>query len=175
MIKRYNFVVSLLGISVLLGGCAETGPNTQKGAVNGAAMGALAGAIIGNNSGGGSHNGATGAAIGALAGALIGGTMGNQMDHERGTIYTSEAQARTNTVIVATPPAPPPVPSEVIPDRPAPGAVWVGGYWQYNQNSRYEWVSGSWEMPPPNCSAFVPPHWQPDGNGFVYVLGYWRV
>src|SRR5262245_57938420 len=77
----------------LLGGCAGTGPNTQRGAVGGAALGALAGAIIGNNSG--SHNGAAGAAIGAVAGGLAGGTIGNSIDNERGTTYTSSSQATT--------------------------------------------------------------------------------
>ncbi len=166
-------LISFLTLSVLCGGCADTGPNTQQGAVGGAALGAIAGAIIGNNSG--NHSAGNGAVVGALAGALIGGTMGNQVDHERGTIYTSESQARSNLVLAEPPPPPPSMPSEVIPNRPVDGALWVSGYWYFNQNERYEWVPGRWEMPPPSCHAFVAPHWAREGNGFVYVRGYWRV
>ena len=39
-------LISFLTLSVLCGGCADTGPNTQQGAVGGAALGAIAGAII---------------------------------------------------------------------------------------------------------------------------------
>ena len=67
------------------------------------------------------------------------------------------------------------MPSEVIPRRPADEAVWVGGYWIYNSNGRYEWAPGRWEIPPPRCRAFVPPHWARRSNGYIYMQGYWRL
>ena len=162
-----------LALSLLFAGCAnEPGPRTQQGAVGGAALGALGGAIVGNNSG--SHNGASGALVGAIAGALIGGAIGNETDLRERDVYTSEREART-TYIVAEPPPPPSIPSEVIPRRPTEEAVWVGGFWMYNSNGRYEWAPGRWEVPPPRCRSYVPPHWARQGNGFVYMHGYWRL
>ena len=95
---------------------------------------------------------------GAIAGALIGGAIGNEADQRNAAVYTSEREA-TTTLIMADPPQPPAMPSEVIPRRPAAEAIWVGGYWLYNANQHYEWVPGRWTIPPPRCREFVPPHW----------------
>ena len=172
MNSKHTLLIAALTLSAFTSGCVGTGPNTQQGAMTGATLGAIAGAIIGNNSG--NHSAGNGALVGALAGGILGGTMGNQIDHERGTLYTSEQQA-TTTYVVANPPPPPFLPTEVIPVRPDPAAVWVGGYWVFNSNRRYEWMPGRWEFPPPNCRVFVPPHWARQGEGYVYVQGYWRV
>ena len=171
MTSKHSLLISTVALAAL-SGCVGTGPNTQQGALTGASLGAIAGAIIGHNTG--NHSAGNGALVGALAGGVIGGTMGNQIDHERGTIYTSEEQA-TTTYVTADPPPPPFLPTEVIPIRPDPAAVWVGGYWVFNTNRRYEWMPGRWEIPPPNCRVFVAPHWARRGEGFVYVRGYWRV
>jgi hypothetical protein len=172
MRPKHAFLITALTLSALNSGCVGTGPNTQQGALTGATLGAIAGAIIGNNSG--NHSAGNGALVGAIAGGILGGTMGNQVDHERGTIYTSEQDATTG-YIVAEPPPPPFLPTEVIPSRPDPVAVWVGGYWVFNSNRHYEWVPGRWEIPPPQYRVFVTPHWERRGEGFVYIRGYWRV
>jgi hypothetical protein len=151
-------------------GCVGTGPNTQNGAVAGGALGALAGAIIGNNSGG--HNALGGAAIGAVAGAIAGGTIGNSVDHQNGTIYHSEYEATTNVAVPSVPPPPPP-PAELQTAQPTPSAVWIYGFYDFD-GYRYNWVPGHWEIPPPNCVAFVRPHWRYRGGTYVYVRGYWR-
>src|ERR1035437_6838561 len=106
-----------LTITMLGAGCVGAGPNTQQGAVGGAAPGAGAGAIIGNNSRG--HDSVGGALLGGLVGAIAGGAIGNSLDHQRGTIYTSEAQATTEYA-VATPPRPPAPPREAMIARSAP-------------------------------------------------------
>src|ERR1700761_4436672 len=108
MSQHKTLLVLSAGLALLLGGCEGTGPNTQNGAVAGGVLGAIAGGIIGNNSGG--RNAVGGALIGGAIGAIAGGTIGNQIDHERGTIYTSQAQA-TTTVVYAQPPPPPPPPT----------------------------------------------------------------
>ena len=169
---KTNHTVFLVGLSLLpmLSGCVGTGPNTQQGAVGGAALGALAGAIIGNNSGG--HNGAGGALIGALVGGVAGGTLGNNADHERGTLYQSEAEATTNVVVQEPPPTPAPR-IEVITPRPSAGMVWIDGYWGYAGRG-YVWFPGYWIMPPPRHRAYVTPHWVRRGPAYVYVQGYWR-
>ncbi len=164
-------LVASLALASLLTGCVGTGPNTQQGVVGGAALGALAGAIIGNNSG--NHNGAAGAAIGAVAGGIAGGTIGTSIDHERGTLYTSEQQATTN-VVVAQPPPPPPPPADVVVMQSGPGTVWIPGYWAYD-GYRYVWIGGRWARPPHHrYHAYVSPHWERRPSGYVYIQGYWR-
>lgn len=163
---------SLLTAIIVCSGCQNTGPRTQEGALGGAVLGALGGAIIGNNSGSG--NSESGALVGAIAGAIIGGAIGNEADQREESVYTSEREA-TTTILMAEPPPPPGMPSEVIPRRPSHDAVWVGGYWVYNSNGRYEWAPGRWEIPPAHCRAFVPPHWARRNNGYVYMQGYWRM
>ncbi len=170
--KHSQSYILALTLSALFTGCVGTGPNTQQGAVAGGAAGAVAGAIIGNNSRG--HNTAGGALVGGLIGAVAGGTIGNSLDQQRGTLYHTEAEARTR-VVVAEPPPPPPPEREVIVERPAPDAIWVRGYWAYTgEGRRYVWVAGHWEAPQPQYRTFVQPHWSRQGDGYVYVQGYWR-
>jgi len=169
--NKYTSLIASLTLVMLGAGCVGTGPNTQQGAVGGAALGAVAGAIIGNNSR--SHNAVGGALIGGAAGAVAGGAIGNSIDHQRGTIYTSEAQATTDVVAQAPPPPPPP-PREVVVVRPAPEMIWVGGYYAYGPRGGYTWVPGHWERPPGRYRSYVAPHWAPRGRSYVYVQGYWR-
>lgn len=69
---RWPFVFLLLSLSVLLGSCASTGYNTQKGAILGGAIGALAGQAIGRNT--------EGTLIGLAGGTLLGAIVGNAQD-----------------------------------------------------------------------------------------------
>ena len=59
------------------------------------------------------------------------------------------------TVIVTH--QPPEAITEVPPDQaPEAGAVWVPGYWAWDDDSTdFLWVSGCWRVPPSN-SAWVP-------------------
>jgi hypothetical protein len=168
--KTNTPLILTLALALPLTGCVGTGPNTQQGAVTGGAIGALAGAVIGNNSR--SHDTLGGAVIGGIAGAIAGGAIGNSLDHQRGTIYTSEAQATTSYAVEAPPPPPAPVREVIIVQR-EPETVWVSGYYIYESRG-YAWVPGHWERPPPRCNAFVAPHWQRHSGSYVYVEGYWR-
>ncbi|MBS0663345.1 MAG: YXWGXW repeat-containing protein [Verrucomicrobia bacterium] len=108
-----------------------------------------------------------------MAGGIAGATIGNSLDHERGTLYTSEAQATTDYVVAQPPPAPP-IQREVVVVQPAPGMVWVQGYWAYD-GYRYVWIGGRWVRPPHrHYRAYVAPHWEYRGRGYVYIQGYWR-
>lgn len=169
--KTKPVIVLSLGLSVLLSGCVGTGPNTQQGAVGGATLGALVGAIIGHNSRGGDAVG--GAVLGGIAGGIAGGAYGNSIDHQRGTIYTSERQATTDMVVEEPPPVPM-APREVVEVRPAADAVWVPGYWAYAGGRRYTWVAGYWTVPPPHYRRYVPPHWRQRAGTYVYIQGYWH-
>ncbi len=53
--------------------------------------------------------------------------------------------ATTDYVAVTFPPRTPPV--EVVPPRPAKGAVWIDGSWEWAGN-RYGWRFGTWTVPP---------------------------
>jgi hypothetical protein len=171
MSQHKSLLILATGLSLCFAGCEGTGPNTQGGAVTGGVLGAIAGGIIGNNSGG--HNAVGGALIGGAIGALAGGAIGNQMDHERGTIYTSQDQA-TTTVIVAQPPPPPPPPQEYASPQPSPDAYWVPGHYNWDGN-QYVFVSGYWTVPPQHYHQYVESHWVVRGDGrYVYVRGYWR-
>lgn len=170
--KPSLLILGLLSVATFLTGCVGVGSNTQQGAFGGAAVGALAGAIIGNNSG--HRNAASGAVIGGIAGAALGGTIGNSLDHQHGTLYTSEKQATTQ-VVVAQPPTTPPPPARV--NRPRPTgrtAIWVEGHWLYDGRGAYVWIPGSWTTPPPRYRYYVAPHWSRHHRGYVYVQGYWR-
>jgi hypothetical protein len=169
--KAPSTFLPTLALAGLLSGCVDSGPNTQQGAVGGAALGAIAGAIIGNNSGG--HNAGTGALIGAAAGGIAGGTIGNSLDHERGTVYTSESQATTQYV-VAQPPAPPPPQPEVVVYSPGPEHVWIPGYYAYDGRA-YVWIGGRWARPPhQHYHNYRAPHWENRGGSYIYIQGYWH-
>ena len=64
---------------------------------------------------------------------------------------------------------PPPRVVRVLPARPGPEFVWVGGYW-YPAGARYAWHAGYWARP-----AFVGARWTaPRYFGGHYYGGYWR-
>jgi phage tail tape-measure protein len=154
-------------------GCSSSS-NTQRGAAGGAAIGAVAGAIVGNNRGSG--NAASGAAIGAAAGAIAGGAIGNRADRRErsASAYGYEDAAVTNIYIEGSPPVPPAPLAESITRQPSADALWIPGYWTFENGNRYEWVSGRWEIPPRGAHAYYPPYWKREGNGAVYVRGHWR-
>jgi len=173
---RKTLVASSLALSALLTGCVGTGPNTQQGAVTGATLGAIAGAIIGNNSHGSSSG--QGALIGALAGGALGGTIGNAKDHEDGTLYgyprpEHAGYYRTTAVVQSAPPAAPAPLADVVTPSPAPNALWVPGYWNYN-GSGYTWTAGHWEIPPPASTTYIASHWETRNGANVFVRGYWQ-
>jgi len=175
--KQSALVVAVLVASVSPG-CSSNPSNTQRGAAGGAAVGALAGAIIGNNRGSG--NAASGAAIGAAAGAIAGGAIGRNADRQQqragaSSAYDSEeAGATTNIYVEGAPPVPPAPLAESISPQPASNAVWIPGYWSYDNGGRYTWLNGHWEIPPAGARIYQPPQWRRQGNGYVYVRGYWR-
>jgi hypothetical protein len=69
---------------------------------------------------------------------------------------------------------PPRRPEELSPtSQPFPDAVWLPGYWVW-QNDQYVWLNGRWERPPHPGAAWVEPRWEQRENGYVFVEGYWR-
>lgn len=67
--------------------------------------------------------------------------------------------------------APPPTQVEVIGVAPAPGYVWISGYWNW-VGGRHVWVSGRWA--PPRAGYYWVPHvWVHTGVGWHLREGYW--
>lgn len=119
-------MVVILGMALILAGCAEPLTTREQVTLAGAAVGAGTGIILGHASG---HSGA-GAIIGGVAGAVGGALIGDAMQsaEHRGVQGPPPQQ-----VVVAPPPPPPqqvvmapPPPQQVIvvpPPRPVPVVV----------------------------------------------------
>jgi hypothetical protein len=69
--------------------------------------------------------------------------------------------------------APPPPQVEVVGVAPAPGLVWIGGYWNW-VGGHHVWVAGRWDAPPPGYHVWVPHRWVPYRGGWRLQRGHWR-
>ena len=80
---------------------------------------------------------------------------------------------RSDQASMAAPEAPPVSIDEVPPDvRPAE-AVWIPGYWFWDELSDdFVWLSGVWRVPPPG-QQWVPGYWQRLDNGARWISGFW--
>ena len=81
--------------------------------------------------------------------------------------------AATAGVFVSINIAPPPLPVYVQPPIPAPGYLWVPGYWAYDDDGGYYWVPGTWVEPPFSGALWTPAWWGWDGGVYVFHSGYW--
>jgi hypothetical protein len=96
------------------------------------------------------------------------------------TVIQQPAPAQiVTTAPVATPPvlvlkeAPPPPRYEPMTPQPASDHVWIPGYWAW-QNGQRLWMAGHWEIPPHTGARWVSPRWERQGDGYVFVQGYWQ-
>jgi hypothetical protein len=78
------------------------------------------------------------------------------------------AQAAWRGVVVVAPPAPV---VETIGVAPAPGYVWLGGYWDW-VGGRHVWVPGRWAPPRPGYH-WVPHGWVHGPEGYRLHPGHW--
>jgi hypothetical protein len=69
--------------------------------------------------------------------------------------------------------APPPLPVYVQPLIPAPGYLWVPGYWAWDDDVGYYWVPGTWLLPPEPELLWTPGYWGWDDGYYVFHQGYW--
>ncbi|MFC4762865.1 YXWGXW repeat-containing protein [Dyella koreensis] len=75
-------------------------------------------------------------------------------------------------VFVSVTVAPPPLPVYVQPVIPAPGYIWVPGYWAYDDGDYY-WVPGTWVLPPYSGALWTPGYWGWGDGVYVFHTGYW--
>jgi len=88
-------------------------------------------------------------------------------------VYTTPAPAAGSQSTIVVTQAPPAVQQEVVSARPSSDHVWVGGYWTW-RNNRYEWVRGSWVIPPRSGVTWIPPRWEAEGGAYRFYEGRWE-
>jgi hypothetical protein len=77
---------------------------------------------------------------------------------------------KPNAVVPKKPPADI---DEVQPDYRPDGAIWVNGYWEWDEETKdFIWISGLWRVPPPEM-RWVPPYWTEVDGGWQRVSGFW--
>lgn len=80
--------------------------------------------------------------------------------------------ATSGTIVVTQ--APPVLQQELVSAQPSSDHKWVPGYWTW-RNSRYEWMTGHWELPPTRGSVWIAPRWERTSEGaFRFFEGYWN-
>jgi hypothetical protein len=67
---------------------------------------------------------------------------------------------------------PPALPIYVQPPIPAPGYIWIPGYWAYGPDGYY-WVPGTWALPPAIGLLWTPGYWAWRDGFYVWIPGYW--
>ena len=83
---------------------------------------------------------------------------------------TCEAGGQAASVVAdSEPPAPLEEPEG---SPPAPGYVYVNGYWDWN-GDQWTWAPGQW-LEPQVGWEYVPPAYYDDGDGCLYVHGHWQ-
>jgi hypothetical protein len=81
--------------------------------------------------------------------------------------------APTAPSVVVMREAPPPPRHEPMTPQPASDYVWIPGYWAW-RNGQQMWVVGHWEVPPHTGARWVSPRWERQGDGYIFVQGYWQ-
>ncbi|WMW79346.1 YXWGXW repeat-containing protein [Undibacterium cyanobacteriorum] len=82
------------------------------------------------------------------------------------------AGSEVNVQAVQTETAPPPPMQEVITVAPAPGYLWVNGFW-YWEGGRHVWRAGYW-APPRVGFTWFPHRWERVGVHWHFRPGHWR-
>jgi len=70
------------------------------------------------------------------------------------------------------PDAPPPPRREFQSPRPDPDSIWIGGYWD-REDDRWAWREGRWNRPERRDVRWIGPRYQGDGGGYRYEPGHW--
>jgi hypothetical protein len=71
------------------------------------------------------------------------------------------------------PEAPPEPINEAPPaEQPEGNYVWVPGYWAWDTDRGFIWVSACWRIAPPGM-YWVPGYWMQDANRWQWISGFW--
>ena len=66
---------------------------------------------------------------------------------------------------------PPALPVYVQPPCPAPGYIWMPGYWSWDDG--YYWVPGTWVVAPAVGLLWTPGYWGWVNGAYLWHAGYW--
>jgi hypothetical protein len=107
--------------------------------------------------------------------ALLGvGLLGCHHDRERTVVYEqpvyAEPEAPPGYVVV--PDAPPQIIVEQPPPAPAPGYIFVEGYWHWDGH-HYMWRHGRWARPPHGGAVWIGPNYERYDGHWRYERGHW--
>jgi hypothetical protein len=80
----------------------------------------------------------------------------------------SQAALFVGVSVNLTPPA---LPVYVQPPCPAPGYIWMPGYWAWDDD--YYWVPGTWVMAPAVGLLWTPGYWGWSEGAYLWHPGYW--
>jgi hypothetical protein len=95
----------------------------------------------------------------------------------RGPVHEAFATPTTEPTPTKLVDRQPPQPLQEMPpaEKPEGNAVWIAGYWAYDDDRKdYLWVSGTWRTPPPG-KQWVAGYWKNEGNQSRWVPGFWNV
>jgi hypothetical protein len=93
----------------------------------------------------------------------------------RGPIHEAFAAPTTDPVPTKPISKAPPKPLEELPpaEKPEGDAIWVNGYWAWDEERNdFLWVSGIWRIPPPG-RRWVTGYWRPENEQWHWVPGFW--
>ncbi len=86
--------------------------------------------------------------------------------------YPVTVEAAPGPVVIASQPPPPPIVEPVV-VAPAPGYIWIGGYWSWS-DGRHVWTRGHWAAPRAGY-RWVPRTWsQGPGGRWHQHGGHWQ-
>jgi hypothetical protein len=87
-------------------------------------------------------------------------------------IQVSNSQVSGEVHIRIAPPAPV---HETRGARPDAGAVWIGGYHEYDPaSSSYHWHQGTWDHAPRAGAKWVAPKYKRSHGEYKYTEGRWK-
>ena len=74
--------------------------------------------------------------------------------------------------VIVAPMAPPPIYQETVVVAPAPGYLWINGFWSWS-GSRHVWTGGHWAPPRPGY-RWAPRQWERGPGGWYQRGGHWH-
>ena len=100
-----------------------------------------------------------------------------EMEHVlRGPLHEAVAKPVSHDAQagIVVPRAPPDPIEEIPPDiKPADDAIWVPGYWAWDdEREDFLWITGAWRVAPPE-RRWVPGYWLQVDNGYQWISGFW--
>jgi WXXGXW repeat (2 copies) len=93
----------------------------------------------------------------------------------RGPIHEAFASLAGDPTPTKPVPKQPPKPLDEMPpeEKPEGNAVWIGGYWGWDDDrSDFLWVTGTWRTPPPG-KKWVAGYWRDNTDSWQWVPGFW--